>query len=410
MKDIFTIAKFTMKDMLSRKSFRYSTIFIIILIILGFNIPNIINGFTDGEGLVSKTLFVDRDHLLGSADEEDNQYTQDNDTQFWGQYNDAEIAEMILQGDIDAAWVITKSTTPDTVDIKYIVKNRATSPQPENETILLLQHAYALAQLEQRDFSDSDLQKVFPAVSVDVEQIEETEISGDITIMMLMSLVLFYAVYFCAFQVSGSITVEKTSKIIETLVTSTTPRNIVLGKTIGIGLVGLLQILVFIATAIICAGTFLEPAVLADIFDLSNITPLLGIMTIVYFLLGYFAYAMLYALTGSTVNKPEDIQSANTPVALLGAFSFYFAYFTLMDPTSSFNTFAAIFPFSSPFCMPIRMMMGLASSTEILISVAVLIVSIFIIARIAIKIYSDAILNYGTKLSLGELIRMYKQK
>ena len=134
------------------------------------------------------------------------------------------------------------------------------------------------------------------------------------------------------------------------------------------------------------------------------------IITIIYFILGYFTYALLYALTGSTVSKPEDIQSANTPVAILAVIGFYLSYFTMMNPTSSLNVFASMFPFSSPFCMPFRIMMGIASSTDVLISIAILIVTILIIAKVAIKIYSNAILNYGTKMTFKDMVKMYKDK
>lgn len=196
----------------------------------------------------------------------------------------------------------------------------------------------------------------------------------------------------------------------ETLVTSTSPRTIVLGKTIGIGIIGLLQILLFAITAIISAYTFLDPELLNSLLDLSNFTPYLALIMIVYFILGYFTYALLYALTGSTVSKPEDIQSANMPVALLTMFGFYLAYFTLTDPTGSLNTFAALFPFSSPFCMPLRVMMGIASGWEVIASIIILVVTCAIIARIAIKIYSNAILNYGTKMSLKDIIKVYKER
>ena len=122
------------------------------------------------------------------------------------------------------------------------------------------------------------------------------------------------------------------------------------------------------------------------------------------------AYALLYALTGSTVSKPEDIQSANTPVALLAVIGFYLSYFTMMNPTSDLNTFAALFPISSPFCMPFRVMMGIASGVEVAISIAILLVTILVIAKVAIKIYSNAILNYGTKMSLKDMIKIYRDK
>ena len=143
---------------------------------------------------------------------------------------------------------------------------------------------------------------------------------------------------------------------------------------------------------------------------MSAITPYLGIVTVIYFILGYLAYALLYALTGSTVSKPEDIQSANGPIAMLAVIGFYLSYFTMMNPTSNLNIFASICPISSPFCMPFRIMMGLAKNTDVLISIVVLIVTILIIAKVAIKIYSNAILNYGTKMSLKDIVKIYKDK
>ena len=266
---------------------------------------------------------------------------------------------------------------------------------------------YSNLRISKLGLTEQQLQSITPNFEFDIEQTEEKSASGNILVMMLMSIVLFYAIYFCAYQVSSSITTEKTSKIIETLVTSTSPKTIVLGKTIGIGLVGLAQMILIVATALISAKTFLEPGVLDSVLDMSNVTPYLGIMTAIYFILGYLAYALLYALTGSTVSKPEDIQSANSPVAILAVIGFYLSYFTMMNPTSKLNLFASLFPISSPFCMPFRIMMGLANSTDVIISIAILVVTIIIIANVAIKIYSNAILNYGTKMSIKDIIKIY---
>lgn len=82
----------------------------------------------------------------------------------------------------------------------------------------------------------------------------------------------------------------------------------------------------------------------------------------------------------------------------------------MMNPTSELNAFAAIFPISSPFCMPLRVMVGLASTWDIVISIAVLIITIFVIAKVSIKIYSNAILNYGSKMGIKDMIKIYKEK
>ena len=82
----------------------------------------------------------------------------------------------------------------------------------------------------------------------------------------------------------------------------------------------------------------------------------------------------------------------------------------MMNPTSELNVFASMLPISSPFCMPFRVMMGLASNTDVLASIAILIITIIVIAQVAIKIYSNAILNYGTKMSFKDIIKIYKDK
>lgn len=269
---------------------------------------------------------------------------------------------------------------------------------------------YSNLQISKLGLTEEQLKSITPNFEFSLEQTEEEKANGNIFAMMLLSIVLFYAIYFCAYQVSSSITTEKTSKIIETLVTSTAPRTIVLGKTIGIGVVGLLQMILLVGTALISAKVFLEPGILENIIDISTITPYLGMVTILYFILGYLTYALLYALTGSTVSKPEDIQSASGPVAMLAVIGFYLSYFTMMNPTSQLNVFASIFPISSPFCMPFRVMMGLANTTDVLISIVVLIITILVIAKVTIKIYSNAILNYGTKMGIKDIIKVYNDK
>ena len=406
MKDIITVMKFTIKDMVKRKSFLISTAIILVLIVLGFNVPNIINSFSNEEG-AEKILIVDAGNIfegnLENLPKEDKEYEIAKDNPTFEQ-----IKEKMENGEISSALVIEKEQ--NAIKIRYIVENTTMMGGVPENLVNAINTLYLNMQISKLGLTQEQLQSITPNFEFSLEQTEEEKANGNIFAMMLMSIVLFYAIYFCAYQVSSSITTEKTSKIMETLVTSTSPTTIVLGKTIGIGIVGLLQMVVIVATALISAKAFLAPELLEAVLDMSSVTPYLGIITIIYFILGYFTYALLYALTGSTVSKPEDIQSANSPVAILAVIGFYLSYFTMMNPTSKLNLFASLFPMSSPFCMPFRVMMGLASGTDVLISVAILVVTILIIARIAIKIYSNAILNYGTKMSLKDIMKMYREK
>lgn len=406
MKDLITVIKFTMKDMVKRKSFIISTLIILALIVVGFNVPNILKS-VKGEDIQEKLLIVDSQNIFEGSLENLKNMDLGYEVQIENTSYD-EIKEKIENEEIESAIIVEPQG--ENIKIRYIVKNTTMMEGVPEELISIMNNIYSNLQISKLGLTPEQLQSITPNFEFSLEQTEEEKASGNIFAMMLLSIVLFYAIYFCAYQVSSSITTEKTSKIMETLVTSTTPRTIVLGKTIGIGIIGLLQMVLIVGTALISAKTFLEPGILDSILDMSNITPYLGIVTILYFILGYLAYALLYALTGSTVSKPEDIQSANTPVAILAVIGFYLSYFTMMNPTSELNLFASMFPISSPFCMPFRIMMGLASTTDVIISIAILIVTILVIAQVAIKIYSNAILNYGTKMSLGDIVKVYRDK
>ena len=407
MNNIFTVMKFTMTEMIKRKSFIISTIIMLVLIVVGFNVPNILKKI-EGDSVKSRILIVDKDNIFEGNLETLKQADLGEEVLINNNVTFDEIKNKIEEEVIDSAIVIEK--LDDNVKIRYIVENMAMMSGVPEEIINVINTTYTNIQITKLGLTPEQLQSITPNFEFSLEQTEEEEVHGNVFAMMLMSLALFYAIYFCAYQVSSSITTEKTSKIIETLVTSTSPRTIILGKTIGIGIVGLLQMIVLVGTALISAKAFLDPELIEQILDATSITPYLAIITIVYFILGYFAYSLLYALTGSTVSKPEDIQSANTPVAFLTLIGFYLSYFTMMNPTSELNTFAAMFPISSPFCMPFRVMMGITSTQEVLISIGILLVAIFIIARIAIKIYSNAILNYGTKMGIKDIAKMYKNK
>ena len=412
MKDLGTVIAFTIKDMAKRKSFIISTLIILVLIVIGFNIPNIMKAIIgDNENAgETKLLIVDSSNLFEGTLPSINQMELGYNVQVANnEISFDDIKGRIENKDIDRAMII-EPKEDGTYKLRYIVENMTQISSVPEDLVNVINTLYTNLQISKLGLTQEQIASLSPSFEFSIEQTEEQEVSGNIGAMMIMSLILFYAIYFCAYQVSSSITTEKTSKIMETLVTSTSPRTIVLGKTIGIGVVGLIQVILIVATALISAKLFLEPGLIDSLLDVSQFTPYLAIITIVYFILGYLAYALLYALTGSTVSKPEDIQSANTPVAILAVIGFYLAYFTMMNPTSELNQFAAIFPISSPFCMPFRIMMGIATTSDVILSIAVLAITILIIAKVAIKIYSNAILNYGTKMTFKDIVKVYRDK
>lgn len=229
---------------------------------------------------------------------------------------------------------------------------------------------------------------------------------------MAASFILFFAVYFYGNTVAVSVSSEKTSRVMETLITSTTPKNIIVGKTIAMGIVGLGQMLLLIATAFVSYKLCIpaEMDFISSMIGNINFSVTSILISIIYFILGYTVYAFLNAVTGATVSKVEDLNSAQTPVALISLFCFYLAYFTAAVPDSSASKFASIFPFSSAFSMPGRILAGGATMSEIALSIALLVATAIILAFISIKVYSGAVLHYGKRLNLKDLLKLSKEK
>lgn len=411
MKDLFLVASFTFKDLVKRKSFIISNIIILLIIVLGFNVPGIIKNISNNDETFGKTkiTIIDSKNIYEGTLESLKQLDLGYEIEIVNEEIDIdEVKEKIKSEEIEDALYVDKKE--DMIDIQYVIESEALTTIVPEDLIMILQTTYQNLQISKLNATPEQLAAITIPFNIGITQAEENKTGNNILPMMLLSIVLFYAIYFFAYQVSSSITTEKTSKIIETLVTSTSPKTIVLGKTLGIGLAGVMQTIITVLVALISAKLFLDSEMIDLVLSSINLSASVAVITIVYYVLGYALFALLYALTGSTVAKPEDVQSANGPVAILAVIGFYLAYFTMMNPASSLNQIAAIVPLSSPFCMPFRVMMGLSSTSEIAMSLAILVITILVVAKVSIKIYSSAILNYGTKLDFKDMFKMYKNK
>ena len=245
--------------MVSRKSFIISTLLILVMIVVGMNVPNIIKAIKGEDNSQDKLLIVDSENIFEGSLEAIKQIDTDYEIEFTNDNYD-QIKEKIENEDIDSAIIVERES--NNVKIRYIVKDTTMmSGVPEN-IISAINSLYTNIQINKLGLTQEQLQSITPNFEFSSEQTGEDEAHGNVLVMMIMSIVLFYAIYFCAYQVSSSITTEKTSKIMETLVTSTTPKTIVLGKTIGIGIVGLIQLIIIVATALISAKCFLNAELL----------------------------------------------------------------------------------------------------------------------------------------------------
>ena len=408
MRDILIVTKFTLIEALKKKAFIVSTIIMILMIVLASAFTKIIPKLADSNEK-DKILIVDNDNIFENQLNTMNELGLNNEFIIAKEKTSlADVKTKIKNKDIKKGIIISKAEGK--IKIEYVVENTSLMMNSPVDIQKALKEIYSRNQLKKLNLTQQQIQSLEPNFEYTIVSSQEKDANKNITVILALTGLLFAAIYTFAYQVSTSITTEKTSKIVETLVTYTKARNIVLGKTFGIGLAGLIQLLIIAIISIFSINTFVDKNMLSAFLDLSTITPALGITIIVYFILGYMEYALLYALTGSFVSNPEEVKAAATPASLIAVMSFYLAYFTIMSPTSNLNSIASIVPFSSPFSAPFRVMLGVATPREMIMSVLILIMTNILIAHIAIKVYTNAIINNGTKLSLKEIIKMYKTK
>ena len=415
MKDMLTILKYTIKENITKKSFIIATAILMAIIVIICNVPNIINLFEDENKIPESAKFVvvDKEKLLG---EELNSLVEVGKAMYWDieikEEASEEIVEKIRNDELNGMVEILKNQETQMLKIKYTSKGSLFMDDytVADQFASIIKSIQVNKELTNSNVSLDTINMINSEIEFENKYLnDENENYG---VAMAASFILFFAVYLYGNTVAVSVSSEKTSRVMETLVTSTTPRNIIIGKTFAMGIVGLGQLILLILTAFVSYKLFIpaDMDIVSSMMGNINFSVTSIMICIIYFVLGYTVYAFLNAVTGSTISKVEDLNSAQTPIAMISLISFYLAYFTATVPDSSASKFASIFPFSSAFSMPGRILAGGATSGEIISSIALLILTAVIFAFVSIKVYSGAVLHYGKRLNIKELLRLSKEK
>lgn len=417
MKDIITITKYTIKENVTKKSFIISTIVLMLIIILACNIPNIINLVSNEDDSETeqygKYIVNDKENILG---EDLNSIVEMGkvagyEIQINSDESKEALEKRIREEELSGVIELEKNTDTGAIKLNCTIMGNFFTDNYELEGFASLIKAVQVnKELKEANVSQEAIMNINSNIEFETTTLNDE--NNNFGIAMASAFILFFAIYFYGNSVAVSVSSEKTSRVMETLVTSTKQRNIIIGKTLAMGLVGLSQLLLLIITAVVSYKLFIP----ADMDFISamigniNLNVISVIICVVFFILGYTVYAFLNAVTGATISKVEDLQSAQTPIAMIALFSFYLAYFTATMPDSGASKFASIFPFSSAFSMPGRILAGGATAGEIIASIVILVITALILAVISIKAYSNAVLHYGKRLNIIELFKISKEK
>lgn len=242
--------------------------------------------------------------------------------------------------------------------------------------------------------------------------LDPQEMAGRIILGTFFVVLIFITLLTYGMWVATSVASEKSSRVMELLVGAATPAQLLVGKVAGVGSAGLTQYVVILIPAIIVL-LLQEPigeAVLGLPADqagtaLSSLSAALLIAYGVYFLLGFALYAFLYAAAGSLVSRMEDVQQLALPMGLLSMAGYLVTVLSLSAADSDWLVAFSFIPFFSPFAMLARLIVGQVAAWEVALSLAILVVSIILVAAVAARVYRVGVLLYGQRAGLRLFVR-----
>src|SRR5690606_3308387 len=209
--------------------------------------------------------------------------------------------------------------------------------------------------------------------------------------------------------IASEVTAEKSSRVMEVLITSVSPLTSMFGKITGMFLIVIIQLVSYIGIALININLPHNAEMLADFnIDLSIIDPMVIVFALLYFLLGFFLFATLYAALGSIVSRTEDLGSAIMPMTFISLAGFYIAIFSISTPDSMLVKICSHIPLFSPFVMLLRVGLTDIATWEVFVSLAILLVTIYLAVVLSAKIYRTGVLMYGKRPSMKELRKAMK--
>jgi ABC-2 type transport system permease protein len=227
-----------------------------------------------------------------------------------------------------------------------------------------------------------------------------------------MGFVLYIAVLLFGQQTMLSVIEEKNSRIMEILASSLRPFQMLMGKVLGVGAVGILQMGIWGGTIYLLgqnrdriASLFNLPADAMAQLPIPTLPTDLLIVFMVYFALGFLVFGALYAAVGAMVNSTQEAQQAATGVTMLIMVGFFGMFAVIKDPNGSVGSVMSLIPFTAPFVMPVRWSMSSVPITDLALSLAAMVVGLLLVVWLAGKIYRTGILMYGKKPSLREVFR-----
>lgn len=407
-----TIIRFTYQQRVKQRSFLITTI-ITLLLITGFcQLPTILDQFKNEQDVANIGLVGVDDKFQKTLTMYMRSLPEPGFT-FVSVENESSARQQVLHDDLTGYLVVREGVNVNGVSNFQYKSMDAMGNALRDITTALNAVSFQYA-MDREGLSAEQTTRLLAPVQLETLQItrevngerSESEIQLSFWLVYVLVFLIYYSVISTGTLVATEVTAEKSSRVMELLVSSVSPLVQLWGKILAICMLGLSQLMLFMGVAWVNVQMAPAQSMIAELrLQFSSIGPTLVTYMIVFYMLGYLVYATIFAAIGSLVSRTEEVQQTITPVVMLLFAAFVLAMFGLSEPHSPVIVGLSFVPFFAPFLMFLRIGMSSPAWWEIASSMVILVASIYVLAWLAAKIYRVGVLMYGKKPSLKELYR-----
>ena len=319
----------------------------------------------------------------------------------------ADLIEKIKAGSLDAYLIIPANVgAPDAV---FEFRSRRGGDFVANDTLKdALNQAVRSKRLTDAKISESQVKVLSQDIDFDSKGLDEQGQEKNSDMLMAASFVIGLMIYITLViygqVIMGAVVEEKDTRIAEILFSSAKPFHLMMGKLVGVGLAGLTQLGIWVVSLGAIVGFLSAQSGSAEIFkSLPYISPLMIAYFLIFFLLGYFLFASIYALVGAVVTNVQEGGQFALPATMLLVIGYLFSLAVLRDPNSSLSFWVSIIPFFAPITMPVRILAEMPPFWQIALSASLNLVGILVLVWLAARVYRIGMLMYGKRATIPEI-------
>ena len=391
MRNIWLVAQHEFLTNIRKRSFLFAVFGVPILMAVIFAVVVFVQIAAEETGLVAESIgYVDQANVISA------------DSEGFLEFDDIDLAIAALDGDAIDTFFVTTPLYLQTGEVRLYSYGQISEDTRDDIEVFIVEN------LTNTIETDVPPERLIDPVNVDIfMESSQRELTFEGIIGLFITPVIFAMVLLMALQLSSTflmagVVEEKSNHIMEILITSITPYQLLAGKLLGLGALGLIQILIWIVVGLV--GVSLG----GNIEFFSGIALPLDfiLIVIVYFLLTYFLYSSLLAGIGAVMGSEQESRTIAGAVSLLIAIPFFFFSVLILNPESPIFTVLMYFPFTAGMTYMMKFPFVQISIWEVLVSLSILAVSTVIVTWAAARVFRWALLLYGKKPNLFTIFRV----